>query len=172
MTVLGNEGGVKVLLRQSSHLYRLGTKSLHGLPALGRGPSDLGSSQFARAGVEGGLAEADLVFRGELATLAQLRLTHGSELAVLIIPWHPMVEAVRSGRVDTPDGAVDETLPLKHALSALQDLHIRYLDLTPRLTPYPLGEVYFRYDGHFTSRGHAIVAEAIRREWSDLTTPH
>jgi len=45
---------------------------------------------------------------------------------------------------------------------------LMWSDLTPLLTCHPTRETYFYFDGHFRPRGHALVADEIRREWTDL----
>jgi len=166
--ILGNEGGAKSTLKLHSHLYRLATAAMHRLHPYGVRRHSLDLNAVGDAWTKGELREADSIFRREFERMAALCRTHGIEMAVLLIPAGTMVEALARGTPRSPDGARDQTLPLQHALSAFRDLHIRYLDLTPRLVARPVTETYFYFDGHFTPRGHALVRDALLLEWRDL----
>jgi glycosyltransferase involved in cell wall biosynthesis len=158
--ILGNEGGLKSLLKQRFHLYRLATRAVHQLPA-GRLGLDGGGPPTARSP-----DEAEMIYRREFERLAALCRAHGIEMAVLVIPWPVTADAAEPP--GTPSPRRDESRERGYALSTFRDLGIRYLDLTSFLAPYPAREVCFYYDRHFTPRGHRLVAEALRREWSKL----
>jgi hypothetical protein len=166
--ILGNEWGAKSLLKQHFHLYRLATATIHRLHPYGVRQHSLDLNSEVRAWTNGELREADSIFRREFERMAALCQSHGVEMAVLIIPAGTMVDALAKGASRSPDGARDQSLPLRHAVSAFRDLHIRYLDLTPMLVAHPVTETYFYFDGHFTARGHALVRDAVVSEWRDL----
>jgi SGNH hydrolase-like domain, acetyltransferase AlgX len=162
-------GGLKNFLKRRLHLYRLASAAMHRLR-----PSPMSQSNLDRqmadpqAWAAGQLREGEQIYRAEFARIAALCREHGIALAVLVIPYATTVDAVRHGNGD----ASGHELPRRHALAAFRELGIRYLDLTPALARRPVTETYFYYDGHLTSAGHAIVAEAIGSEWKDILFAH
>jgi len=164
--VLADDGGWKSFIRRRSHLYRLAAAALHRF----RPPpirQDLLDREMAdpRSWSDGELAEAERVFRRELQRIAALCREHGIALAVLVIPRDTTVDAVARG--GAPAGG-DPALPRDRAVAILRELGIRHLDLTPVLAGRPVAETYFPHDGHFTPRGHALAADAMRAAWADL----
>jgi SGNH hydrolase-like domain, acetyltransferase AlgX len=165
--ILGDQGGVASFLKRHSHLYRLAAATIHRLHPHGVS-TDLEQNAQAGAWTAGELRGADAGFRREFGRIAAVCRGHGAKLAVLLIPSSAMVNAIAKGTIRSAGGAVDQTLPLQHALAALRDLQIRTLDVTPALVQRPVGETYFYFDGHLTPRGHALVRDAVARAWGDL----
>jgi len=170
--IIGNEGGWKQFFRTHSHLYRLLSKWLHRVrqPELGQDFVDEAMAD-PQNWTQGELHRAEVIYREEFTRLAGRCSREGIPLAVMIIPRSTMVAALQEGTARGIEEPAGQTLAWKHARGILEDLGIRFLDLTPLLRQHPLSETFFPIDGHFTPRGHALVADAIRREWNDLLAP-
>jgi len=166
--ILGNEGGVKSLLKQNFHLYRLVAATVHRLQPTGirRGRPDLASDPMAWS--QGPLRQADGIYRREFARIASVCRDRGIELRVLLIPSPNMADSLASRGHSTPDPSRDAALAEKHALAAFGDLGVQVLDLTSYLAAYPVSETYFYFDGHFTPRGHELIHQAVMSEWGDF----
>jgi hypothetical protein len=52
-------------------------------------------------------------------------------------------------------------LPVEKATALFDRLGIDYVDATPVLAAEPLEEIFFRFDGHLTAQGNALVGEAF-----------
>lgn len=168
--IAGNEGGLKSFLKRRFHLYRLAAATIHRLYPYGARRHWKMMELNARVGAwtTGELRGADATFRQEFEQIATICRSQGIELAVLLLPSPTMADTIGKGTTRNPEGTIDETLPLQHALAAFQDLRIRHLDLTPVLAAEPVTETYFYFDGHLTARGNALVTEAVARAWGDL----
>jgi hypothetical protein len=166
--ILGDDGGLKSFFKRHFHLYRLVAAARHRLHPTGVSQGVLEMNADARAWTDGPLRQADAIFRQEFERIGSICRSQAIDLRVLLIPGPGMVDSLEKGTSRTADGARDQSLPRKHALSALRDLQISFLDLTPMLVEHPVTETYFFFDGHFTPRGHQLVKDAVAREWPDL----
>jgi hypothetical protein len=71
--------------------------------------------------------------------------------------------AATFGVMDLDPGRATPDAPGKAVLGVLRELGVAACDLTPDLRAAAKSgtATYFRYDGHWTSDGHAVVAKSL-----------
>ena len=97
--------------------------------------------------------------------IAEVCREHGVRLLVVMIPTREQV------RPAPADGAAARDVEKPNRLFAewFGAAGIPFLDLLPVLRDAPAGDpLYYRFDGHWTPRGHAVAAQAIAARLADL----
>lgn len=101
-----------------------------------------------------GRREFDEALRA-LKELDRIVRTADSRMLVVLLPSKEYVYLLVRGAL------VDD--PLKHLYTALDELHLSYLDVTPRFRERAAaGELlFFEVDGHPNDKGYALIAETV-----------
>lgn len=171
--IMGDTGGPISALKERSHLYRLISNIYHSHANVKTNffVHEQEMSQPAKW-QSGLLADALKVYKEELAKIQLLCKQHDIALTVVVIPMRSTVEAV-AGKAAPVPGIPDANpdLPRKHALSILESLEIRTVDLTPALAEHLSEGLFFPIDTHLTPRGSEVVEQAILRARPDLLEP-
>jgi hypothetical protein len=164
--VVGNEGNLKSWLKLNVHLYRLVSSVYHRLfPAPDSPYAAIDAELADPAAWKGGvLGDGAAVFEREMRRIQELGRSHGAQVRFVVLPTKAAVEALRARA--GADRAAGPLLPVATAERMLVSSGADVLDATPPLAARPREPaLYFPYDGHLTSEGNRIVAEAVRARW-------
>jgi hypothetical protein len=119
---------------------------------------------FTRGGA-GRLAQLRQASAQALTALRDAARQRGDRLLVAVAPPSFAVDPERAAATLATFGLDDPDVdaPRRAALDVLQQLGIPSCDLTPPLQAAQQAgrEGYFRFDGHWTAVGHAVVADTI-----------
>ena len=109
------------------------------------------------------LAEAMPRTRDALAGLARLARRHEVPLVVSLLPPEWVLDPKKGAAAADTLGLIGfdaERVP--GALREITPPGVEVLDLTPAMQQAAAGDpLFFQYDGHWTERGHAVVADAL-----------
>jgi len=109
------------------------------------------------------LSEAIPQTRDALATLARLARQHEVPLVVSLIPPEWVVHPEKGVAAADSLGLADfDPAQVPRALREVMPRGVEVVDLTPAMQQASSDDpLFFRYDGHWTEQGHAVVAEAL-----------
>lgn len=166
--ILKRRRDLRGLIKRSSHLYRLVSRVYHRTVPAPEAPGFRDVMFDAKNWESGILADSRQRYRDEFSRIASTCAAHGITLSVVIIPTRGAVGEIRRRAADeAPEIQGDPTIPAVYAGQVMQELGIRYIDLTPALLHEPIDKTYFRHDGHFTPVAHRIAADEIRKHYRE-----
>ncbi len=163
--ILGLQPGLKGAIKRRSHAYRFVSNTLHRLGVGGRDTSlDIEAELMDPNAWFGPLKEAEAIWMTAYGEMRDACAERGVPVVVILLPNRSAVDSViRERAVERSAGDVaslDAMLALAHARAWVTAVGLPLLDATETLQSLG-GERFLEFDGHFTARTNAAVANAL-----------
>ncbi|HTF90348.1 MAG TPA: hypothetical protein VK843_18170 [Planctomycetota bacterium] len=148
--------GVRVVLKQNLHSYRLFSRWWH---AWNPAPQQIQARQMFEPAswTQPFYVQARAKFSEEFERMAQACRSNSIPFLVVLIPPRETID--HHGQAAGP---LQYDLPLAQARASLQELDIPFLDATPNLVAVGADQAFLPIDGHLTARGHQAVRDCIQ----------
>ena len=167
--VLGSDGGVKAVLKQNLHAYRLLSRVYHKMSGeIPRQVSAFKELGDPAAWKQEPLREGERRYEQAFARIAATCSSHGLPFVVLVLPSISMVEATRIHGEASEREVQDSRAALVRAKEIFERLGVRSLDATAVLSSQETAKVFFPFDQHLTPLGNRLVAEFLRGSLDEL----
>jgi hypothetical protein len=162
---IDDDGGLHSWVKKNVQSYRLITRILHKYSAQnGQAVQHIIDLSVPENWAAPHLQDAVGRFRDSFSAIASACASRGIPLVVIVIPTPAMIDATRALGVEETTEVSDERGTHYRALSILNELGLRVIDATPALAQHESTTTYFKFDGHLTPLGHAILRDLLLRE--------